>query len=190
MNWRSSASDKSLPRSRKTPFDLGCSRDTSRGCVGLRCTVLSYTFRSHPYQNTVERGWCSKVFFGLRNDDAGPSCEPAIHPEGNAIHGLVEGTISSEMERSVRRVSFAASTPSGKTCFSPDEMTLRALPSGQSRDPPDGRPMRIVHQNHFGSQCATEACRMSPPCQGEAKKGSLWQATLNRVRSTPSSLPK
>ena len=39
----------------------------------------------------------------------GPSCEPAIHPEGNAIHGLVEGTISSEMERSVRRVSFAAS---------------------------------------------------------------------------------
>ena len=23
--------------------------------------------------------------------------EPAIHPEGNAIHGLVEGTISSEM---------------------------------------------------------------------------------------------
>ena len=49
------------------------------------------------------------MFFGLRNNDAGPSCEPAIHPEGNAIHGLVEGTISSEMERSVRRVSFAAS---------------------------------------------------------------------------------
>ena len=35
--------------------------------------------------------------------------EPAIHPEGNAIHGLEEGTISSEMDRSVRRVSFAAS---------------------------------------------------------------------------------
>ena len=35
--------------------------------------------------------------------------EPAIHPEGNAIHGLVEGTISSEMERSVRGVCFAAS---------------------------------------------------------------------------------
>ena len=49
------------------------------------------------------------MFFGLRNNDAGPSCEPAIHPEGNAIHGLVEGTISSEMERFVRRVSFAAS---------------------------------------------------------------------------------
>ena len=102
------ASDKSPTRSRKTPFDLGCSRDTSRGCVGRRCTVLSYTFRSHPYQNTVERGCCSKVFFGLRNNDAALR-EPAIHPEGNAIHGLVEGTISSEMERSVRRVSFAAS---------------------------------------------------------------------------------
>ena len=49
------------------------------------------------------------MFFGLRNNDAGPSGEPAIHPEDNAIHGLVEGTISSEMERSVRRVSFAAS---------------------------------------------------------------------------------
>ena len=116
MNWRSSASDKSLPRSRKTPFDLGCSRDTSRGCVGRRCTVLSYTFRSHPYQNTVERGWCSKVFFGLRNNDAGPSCEPAIHPEGNAIHGLVEGTISPGMEGSVRRVSLLrAPTTANKT---------------------------------------------------------------------------
>ena len=91
VNWRSSASDKSLPRSRKTPFDLGCSRDTSRGCVGRRCTVLSYTFRSHPYQNTVERGCCSKVFFGLRNNDAGPSCEQAIHPEGNAIFGYDGG---------------------------------------------------------------------------------------------------
>ena len=143
----------------------------------------------------------------MRNNDAGLSCEPAIHPEGNAIHGLVEGTISSEMERSVRRVSFAASTPSGKTRISPDEMTLRRFPSGQNGFSPDkttsrsissdknhdildGRPMRIVHQNHFGSQCATEACRMAPPCQGGAKKVSLWQATLNRVRSTPSSLPK
>ena len=108
MNWRNSASDKSLPRSRKTPFDLGCSRDTSRGCVGRRCTVLSYTFRSHPYQNTIERGWCSKVFFGLRNNDADLS-EPAIHPEGNAIHGLVEGTISVRKEGSVRGGVFAAS---------------------------------------------------------------------------------
>ena len=37
------------------------------------------------------------------------SGEQAIHPEDNAIHGLVEGTISSEMEGPVRRVSFAVS---------------------------------------------------------------------------------
>ena len=36
--------------------------------------------------------------------------EPAIHPEGNAIHGLVEGTISLEMERSVRGVSLLQAT--------------------------------------------------------------------------------
>ena len=29
-----------------------------------------------------------------------------------------------------------------------------------------------------------------PPCQGGAKKVSLWQAIPHRVRSTPSSLPK
>jgi len=31
--------------------------------------------------------------------------ESAIHPEGNAIHGLVEGTISEEMGGPVRGVS-------------------------------------------------------------------------------------
>ena len=31
---------------------------------------------------------------------------------------------------------------------------------------------------------------LASPCQGEAKKVSLWQATLNRVHSTPSALPK
>ena len=133
--------------------------------------------------------------------------EQAIHPEGNAIHGLVEGTISPEMERSVRGVSFAASAPSGQTGLFPDEMTLRRFPSGKTRlspdittsrsissdknhNPPDGKPKILARQNHFGSECATGACRMAPPCQGEAKKVSLWQATLNRVRSTPSSLPK
>lgn len=30
----------------------------------------------------------------------------------------------------------------------------------------------------------------APPCQGEAKKVSLWQAILNRVRSMQSALPK
>ena len=110
------ASDKSLPRSRKTPFDLGCSRDTSRGCVGRRCTVLSYTFRSHPYQNTVERGCCSKVFFGLRNNDAWPFSEQAIHPEGNAIFGYDGGNHFCKKGRSVRGVSLLrAPTTANKT---------------------------------------------------------------------------
>ena len=103
------ASDKSPTRSRKTPFDLGCSRDTSRGCVGRRCTVLSYTFRSHPYQNTVERGCCSKVFFGLRNNDAGPPASRQYTLRAMPSSATMEGTISPEIERSVRGVSFAAS---------------------------------------------------------------------------------
>ena len=73
-----------------------------------------------------------------RNNDAGLR-EPAIHPKGNAIHGLVEGTISSEMERSVRRVSFAASAPSGQTSLSPDETQFRCFPSGQMAFSPDER---------------------------------------------------
>ena len=101
------ASDKSLPRSRKTPFDLGCSRDTSRGCVGRRCTVLSYTFRSHPYQNTVERGCCSKVFFGLRNNDAGPPASRQYTPRAMPSSATMEGTISPGTEGPVRVVSFA-----------------------------------------------------------------------------------
>ena len=110
------ASDKSLPRSRKTPFDLGCSRDTSRGCVGRRCTVLSYTFRSHPYQNTVERGWCSKVFFGLRNNDAYALASQQYTLRAMPSSATMEGTISSEMERSVRRVSLLrAPTTANKT---------------------------------------------------------------------------
>ena len=34
--------------------------------TSLNYILLSYTFRSHPYQNAVECGCCSKVFFGLR----------------------------------------------------------------------------------------------------------------------------
>ena len=109
VNWRSSASGKSLPRSRKTPFDLGCSRDTSRGCVGRRCTVLSYTFRSHPYQNTVERGWCSKVFFGLRNNDAYALASQQYTLRTMPSSATMEGTISSE-RRALPRANFAAAT--------------------------------------------------------------------------------
>lgn len=68
---------------------------------------------------------------------------PAIHPEGNAIHGLVEGTISPEMEGLVRGVSFAGERqpprafPSGQTRFSPDKTVSRVFPSGQTALSPD-----------------------------------------------------
>ena len=32
-------------------------------------------------EKAVEHGWCSKVFFGLRSNDAGPSANLQIHPE-------------------------------------------------------------------------------------------------------------
>ena len=121
--------------------------------------------------------------------------EPAIHPEGNAIHGLVEGTISSEMERSVRRVSFAASAPSGQTRLSPDETQFRCFPSGQSgfspdkttsksissdknHDIPDGKPLRLARQNHFGSQCATESVYWHRLAKVELKKSHFGKPPL------------
>ena len=48
-------------------------------------------------------------------------CKTAIHPEGNAIHGLVEGTISPEMERSVRGVSLLRAT---KACHEVEKHLL------------------------------------------------------------------
>ena len=90
----------------------------------------------------------------------------------------MEGTISSEMERSVRRVSFAVSAPSGKTRLSPDEMTLRRFPSSQTHDPPDGKPLRLAHQNHFGSECATGSVYWHLPAKVELKKSHLGKPPL------------
>ena len=72
---------------------------------------------------------------------------------------------------------FSLSHPT-KTCFSPDEMTLRALPSGQSRDPPDGIPLRLAHQNHFGSQCATGSVYWHLPAKVRLKKAHFGKPPL------------
>ena len=84
---------------------------------------------------------------------------------------------------------------SGQTGFSPDVKTFLAI-----CDP--WRPFHIMHQQNTqtgGDNSSTNSLwqpmchrtRISvPPCQGGAKKVSLWQATLNIVRSTPSALPK
>ena len=75
--------------------------------------------------------------------------------------------------------------PSGKTCFSPDEMTLRALPSGQSRDPPDGMPLRLAHQNHFGSQCATESVYRYLLAKVDLKKSHFGKPPLTECALRP-----
>lgn len=43
--------------------------------------------------------------------------------------------------------------PSGQMAVSVDEMSLT---SGENHDLPDGRPVRLSRQIHFGSQCPTE----------------------------------
>jgi hypothetical protein len=88
-------------------------------------------------------------------------------------------------------VSGAFLCSAGKTLISPDGITVSGTESlAKSLKCRQDENWATLYQNHFGSQCAPEACRMAPPCQGGAKKGSLWQATLNRVHSTPSALPK
>ena len=57
-------------------------------------------------------------------------------------------------------------------------MTLRALPSGQSRDPPDGRPLRLAHQNHFGSQCAPQSVYWHLPAKVKLKKSHFGKPPL------------
>ena len=46
--------------------------------------------------------------------------------------------------------------PSSQNGFSPDKTTSRSISSGKNHDIPDGRPLRLVRQFHFGSQCATK----------------------------------
>ena len=72
-----------------------------------------------------------------------------------------------------------------KTCFSPDEMTLRALPSGQSRDPPDGIPLRLAHQNHFGSQCAPQSVYWHLPAKVKLKKSHFGKPPLTECALRP-----
>ncbi|MEE0339975.1 MAG: hypothetical protein UD286_01445, partial [Bacteroidales bacterium] len=45
--------------------------------------------------------------------------------------------------------------PSGQSGLSPDKTTSRSISSDKNHDPPDGKPLRLARQFHFGSQCAT-----------------------------------
>ena len=95
--------------------------------------------------------------------------------------------------------------PSGQTRFSPDETALLSLPSGKNHDIPDGRTLRLAHQNHFGSQCATgrvywhrlakvelkkshfgkqsltECALRRPPCQSELAEGPVRRRGVEDV---------
>ncbi len=63
---------------------------------------------------------------------------------------------------------------SGQNGFSPDETSLR----WQNHDLPDGRPMRLAHQNHFGSQCATESVYWHLPAKVKLKKSHFGKPPL------------
>ena len=76
---------------------------------------------------------------------------------------------SGQTRLSVDETSLRA-LPSGQTRISPDETALLSLPSGKSHDLPDGRPLRLAHQFHFGSQCATESVYRYLPAKVELKK--------------------
>ena len=95
--------------------------------------------------------------------------------------------------------------PSGKTRLSPDETTSRSISSGKNHDIPDGRTLRLAHQNNFGSQCATERiyrylhakvkrkkshfgkqsfieCALRrPPCQSELAEGPVRRRGVEDV---------
>ena len=68
--------------------------------------------------------------------------------------------------------------PSGQTRFSPDETASRGSPSGQNHDLPDGRSVRLAHQIHFGSQCATESVYWHLPAKVELKKSHFGKSPL------------
>ena len=68
--------------------------------------------------------------------------------------------------------------PSGQTRLSPDETALLSLPSGKNHDIPDGRTLRLAHQNHFGSQCATGSVYWHLPAKVKRKKSHFGKPPL------------
>ena len=75
--------------------------------------------------------------------------------------------------------------PSGKMAFSPDKTTSRSISSDKNHDPPDGKPLRLSRQNHFGRQCATGSVYWHLPAKVRLKKAHfgkppLTECTLRR----------
>ena len=75
--------------------------------------------------------------------------------------------------------------PSGPSGFSPDKTTSRSISSDKNHDLPDGRPMRLAHQNHFGSQCATESVYWHLPAKVKLKKTHFGKPPLTECALRP-----
>ena len=95
----------------------------------------------------------------------------------------MEGIISSERRARPRGVFCcerqpSTAFPSGQMPISPDETAFQALPSGKNHDLPDGRPMKLARQFHFGSQCATERVYRYLPANVKLIKSHFGKQSL------------
>ena len=55
---------------------------------------------------------------------------------------------------------------------------LKRFPSGKNHDIPDGKPLRLAHQNHFGSQCATECVYRHLPAKVKLTRSHFGKPPL------------
>ena len=62
--------------------------------------------------------------------------------------------------------------------FSPDKTTSRSISSDKNHDIPDGKPLRLVRQFHFGSQCATGSVYWHLPAKVRLKKAHFGKPPL------------
>ena len=140
----------------------------------VEALLLSYTFRSHPYQNAVECGCCSKVFFGLRNYSEEAENTAWKPRAGIYLFIPLKFKRCAELDGAARlRLTLTISR------------SRTAKPTFHRT----GRHFCSLSNSLWQPMC--HIARISiPPCQGGAEKVSPWQAILDRVRSTLSSLPK
>ena len=62
--------------------------------------------------------------------------------------------------------------------LSPDKTTSRSISSDKNHDIPDGRPLRLARQNHFGSQCATECVYRHLPAKVKLTRSHFGKPPL------------
>ena len=153
--------------------------------------LLSYTFRSHPYQNAVECGCCSKVFFGLRNYSEEAENTAWKPRAGIYLFIPLKFKRCAELDGAARlRLTLTISrSRTAKPTFHRTGRQFQRSRPGKPAFHRTGRHFCSLSNSLWQPMC--HIARISiPPCQGGAEKVSPWQAILDRVRSTLSSLPK